>query len=101
MLTVESLVNVLSHPELQVAVTDLALTDATQAALALAARFLPELVLAKLPFDPLHEAYQDLPVTVTWQEFNAARGTETLSEEDAALAKRLVSAMAVTSGKVN
>jgi hypothetical protein len=94
LLTLEGLATVLSHPELQTAVDALALNDASQTALALAARFLPEPVLAKLPFDALHEAYEDLPVTATWQEYLAGHGNWGLAEGDAELAGRLSRAMA-------
>jgi hypothetical protein len=93
LLVIEDLTRVLAHHELQVQVDELELSDASSAALARAACFLPAATLAELPYDALLQAYEDLPLTVKWPEVLKGQGAEGVSVEDYALAQRLATAM--------
>jgi len=93
LLVIQDLTRVLVHPALQCEVEALALSDASDAALARAACFLPAGALADLPYDALLEAYEDLPVTAKWRELLKGQGVEHLSGEDFALAHRLATAL--------
>ena len=94
-LVINGLAKLLTHPELAVAISDLALDDAVRTELAVATRFLTDETLGQLPLDALVEAFEDLPVGKSWPDFlSAAEHGDAggLSEDEAALALRIAKA---------
>ena len=87
---VEDLCRVLAIPDVDQALYDQGVSDAAYAAMAGAARFLRTEVLELLPKDVLQQAYDDLPVTASPQEFSQGHGNWSLSSAEMAFATRLM-----------
>lgn len=91
---VDDLCRILSHPDIDKALYDEGISDAAYSALADAAKYVSPSILADMSPDALRQAYDDLPASVSPEEFIKGHGNWSLSESEHALASRLAKALA-------
>lgn len=90
---VEDLCKVLVNDDVQEALFQVGISDAARSALARATRFVGEPLLLDFPLEALHEAYDDLPVSVDEEAFVNGEGHGGMTHDELAQATRLANAL--------